>query len=79
MQTLSELAIQRARLLRDHRRHPRQAHPGLRLIDRQILDQPAASLDDAVVKLELARELAALEGSRRLVRLIEDALRVLRG
>lgn len=80
MITLNELAIHRARLLRDLEQHPTETRRDLRVLDNKIVAQNAVSVDDAVVKLELALELARHEGegSDRVARLIDDALHALR-
>lgn len=87
MLTLNELAIHRARLLRGNGEHDESRVAEL---DRLIVRQHALNLDDAVVKLELAREIAqrlaetpggmpeGLDEGAELVCLIDDVLHVLR-
>lgn len=79
MHTLNELAIFRARLLRD----PQHLGNGsmeatVRELDEAIIARPATTPDEAIAKLELARDLALDEGQADLVKLIEGALLVLR-
>jgi hypothetical protein len=79
MQTLNELAIFRARLLRD----PQQLGRGsteatISQLDQTIISRPATTPDEGIAKLELARDLANSEGSANIVKLIEGALLVLR-
>lgn len=85
MLTLSELAIHKARLLRGEHDQSRVAE-----LDRMIIVQHALNLDDAIIKLELAREMAhkldrsldsdytEIEEVAEIVTLIDDVLRVLR-
>ena len=79
MPTLSELAIHRAWLLRN-----RDDLDGwvdgedLSSLDRQIIAQPAITLEDAIAKLELACERAHAGECPEVVSLIDGALRVLR-
>ena len=79
MLTLNELAIHRARLLRQQDGiNPREEETTISALDDQIIAQAAVTPEDAVAKLELARELARADGCPRVVRLIEGALEVLR-
>jgi hypothetical protein len=79
MHTLNELAIFRARLLRDHhQRDPDAAQASLSELDETIISRPAATHDEGIAKLELARDLAAAKGKTKIVKLIEGALLVLR-
>ena len=79
MHTLNELAIFRARLLRDHQHLGRRvAEATISQLDKTIISRPATTPDEAIAKLELARDLAATEGRSDIVRLIEGALLVLR-
>ncbi|HMA13684.1 MAG TPA: hypothetical protein VKP12_02785 [Kiloniellaceae bacterium] len=77
--TLNELAIYRARLLREARQLDRAAAAaGLSELDEAIISRPATTPDEGIAKLELARELAAAKGKIKIVKLIEGALMVLR-
>ncbi|MEQ8357682.1 MAG: hypothetical protein RH942_19265 [Kiloniellaceae bacterium] len=79
MHTLNELAIFRARLLRDHHHlGPGSTKATVRQLDAAIISRPATTPDEGIAKLELARDLAAAEGLSDVVRLIEGALLVLR-
>ena len=87
MLTLNELAIHKARLLRGEGAHDESKVAEL---DRLIIGQHAVNLDDAIIKLELAREMAHtldrsqdrdyrdIEELAEIVTLIDDVLRVLR-
>jgi len=77
--TLNELAIYRARLLRDARQLDRAAaEASLSELDEAIISRPATTPDEGIAKLELARDLAAAKGKIKIVKLIEGALLVLR-
>jgi len=79
MHTLNELAIFRARLLRDARQLDRAAaEASLSELDEAIISRPATTPDEGIAKLELARDLAAAKGKTKIVKLIEGALLVLR-
>lgn len=79
MHTLNELAIYRARLLRDARQLDRaSAAASLSELDEAIISRPATTPDEGIAKLELARDLAAAKGKTKIVKLIEGALLVLR-
>lgn len=79
MHTLNELAIFRARLLRDARQLDRAAaEASLSELDEAIISRPATTPDEGIAKLELARDLAASKGKTKIVKLIEGALLVLR-
>ena len=79
MHTLNELAIFRARLLRDARQRDRAlAEASLSELDEAIISRPATTPDEGIAKLELARDLAAAKGKTKIVKLIEGALLVLR-
>lgn len=79
MHTLNELAIFRARLLRDARQLDRAAaEASLSELDEAIISRPATTPDEGIAKLELARDLAAAKGKIKIVKLIEGALLVLR-
>ena len=79
MQTLNELAIFRARLLRDHHQLDRgTTEATLSQVNETIISRPATTPDEGIAKLELARELAAAKGHKKIVKLIEGALLVLR-
>lgn len=87
MLTLNELAIHKARLLRGEGEHDEAR---IAELDRLIIGQHAVNLDDAIIKLELAREMAhmldhsldrdyrEIEELAEIVTLIDDVLRVLR-
>lgn len=79
MHTLNELAIFRARLLRD----PQHLGNGsteatVRQLDAAIIERPATTPDEGIAKLELARDLAGGDGQSDIVKLIEGALLILR-
>lgn len=77
--TLNELAIYRARLLREARQLDRAAaEASLSELDEAIISRPATTPDEGIAKLELARDLAAAKGKTKIVKLIEGALLVLR-
>ncbi|WP_340119755.1 hypothetical protein [Pelagibius sp. 7325] len=79
MHTLNELAIFRARLLRDpHQLGRGTSEAMLSQLDEAIISRPATTPDEAIAKLELARDLAAAKGKTKIVKLIEGALLVLR-
>lgn len=79
MHTLNELAIFRARLLRDHHQLDRAvAEASISQLDETIISRPATTPDEGIAKLELARDLAAAKGKTKIVKLIEGALLVLR-
>lgn len=79
MHTLNELAIYRARLLRDARQLDRAlAEASLSELDEAIISRPATTPDEGIAKLELARDIAAAKGKTKIVKLIEGALLVLR-
>lgn len=79
MHTLNELAIVRARLLRDTGQlDPAAAEASISELDEAIISRPATSPDEGIAKLELARDLAAAKGKAKIVKLIEGALLVLR-
>lgn len=79
MHTLNELAIHRARLLREARQLDRAAaEASLSELDEAIISRPATTPDEGIAKLELARDLAAAKGKTKIVKLIEGALLVLR-
>jgi hypothetical protein len=79
MHTLNELAIFRARLLRDHHQLGRAvAEASISQLDETIISRPATTPDEGIAKLELARDLAAAKGKTKIVQLIEGALLVLR-
>jgi hypothetical protein len=79
MHTLNELAIFRARLLRDHQQPDRAvAEASISQLDETIISRPATTPDEGIAKLELARDLAAAKGKTKIVKLIEGALLVLR-
>lgn len=79
MHTLNELAIFRARLLRDHHQLDRgTTEATVSQLDATIISRPATTPDEGIAKLELARDLAASEGQTDIVKLIEGALLVLR-
>lgn len=79
MHTLNELAIFRARLLRDHQQLSRGTKEAtLSQLDDAIISRPATTPDEGIAKLELARDLAARDGAAKIVKLIEGALHVLR-
>lgn len=79
MHTLNELAIVRARLLRENgQRDPAVAEATISQLDEAIISRPATSPDEGIAKLELARDLAAAKGKTKIVKLIEGALQVLR-
>lgn len=87
MLTLNELAIHKARLLRGE---GERAQTRIAELDRLIIVQHALNLDDAIIKLELAREMAHkldqsldhgyqdIEATGEIATLIDDVLRVLR-
>lgn len=87
MLTLNELAIHKARLLRGAGEHDQTR---IAELDRLIIGQHALNLDDAIIKLELARDMAHkldrslngdyqdIEVTGEVVSLIDDVLRVLR-
>ena len=79
MHTLNELAIVRARLLRDHHQLGNGATAAtVRQLNEAIISRPATTPDEGIAKLELARDLAAAKGKAKIVKLIEGALLVLR-
>jgi hypothetical protein len=79
MHTLNELAIFRARLLRDHQQlDGGTTEATVSQLDETIISRPATTPDEGIAKLELARDLAASEGHTNVVKLIEGALLVLR-
>lgn len=79
MHTLNELAIVRARLLRDHHQLDRRTMEAtVSQLDATIIARPATTPDEGIAKLELARDMAAREGRTDIVKLIEGALLVLR-
>ena len=79
MHTLNELAIFRARLLRDpHQPGRAVAEATISQLDEAIISRPATTPDEGIAKLELARDLAAAKGKTKIVKLIEGALLVLR-
>ncbi|MEO3429951.1 hypothetical protein AAFN88_13900 [Pelagibius sp. CAU 1746] len=79
MHTLNELAIFRARLLRDHHHLDRGTmEDTVSQLDATIISRPATTPDEGIAKLELARDMAATDGHTDLVKLIEGALMVLR-
>ena len=79
MHTLNELAIFRARLLRDpHQLDRAVAEATVSELDNVIISRPATTPDEGIAKLELARDLAAAKGKAKIVKLIEGALLVLR-
>jgi hypothetical protein len=79
MHTLNELAIVRARLLREHQQLDRRAMEAtVGQLDATIIARPATTPDEGIAKLELARDLANGEGHGDIVKLIEGALLVLR-
>ena len=79
MHTLNELAIFRARLLRDpHQPDRAVAAATISQLDEAIISRPATTPDEGIAKLELARDLAAAKGKTKIVKLIEGALLVLR-
>ena len=79
MHTLNELAIYRARLLREARQLDRAAaEASLSELNEAIISRPATTPDEGIAKLELARDLAASKGKTKIVKLIEGALLVLR-
>src|SRR3546814_5157753 len=76
MHTLNELAIFRARLLREHRQPGgAMAEASISQLDETIISRPATNPDEGIAKLELARDLAAAKGKTKIVQLIEGALR----
>src|SRR3546814_14169344 len=79
MHTLNELAIFRARLLREHRQPGGAlAEASISQLDETIISRPATNPDEGIAKLELARDLAAATGKTTIVQHIEGALLVLR-
>ncbi len=79
MHTLNELAIFRARLLRDYHHLGRSTTEAtISKLDETIISRAATTPDEGIAKLELARDLAADEGYTDIVKLIEGALLVLR-
>jgi hypothetical protein len=79
MHTLNELAIFRARLLRDQRQIDRSvAEASISQLNETIISRPATTPDEGIAKLELARDIAAAKGKTKIVKLIEGALLVLR-
>ncbi len=79
MHTLNELAIFRARLLRDHHQlDGGTTEATVSQLDATIISRPATTPDEGIAKLDLARDLAASEGQTDVVKLIEGALLVLR-
>ncbi len=79
MHTLNELTIHRARVLREQDLHDRgAAEASVSDLDDEIIARPATTPDEGIAKLELARDLAAIEGCPNVVKLIEGALLVLR-
>ncbi|MGF1629451.1 MAG: hypothetical protein ACFCUT_08275 [Kiloniellaceae bacterium] len=79
MHTLNELAIFRARLLRDQRQIDRSvADATISQLNETIISRPATTPDEGIAKLELARDIAAAKGKTKIVKLIEGALLVLR-
>jgi len=79
MHTLNELAIVRARLLREQHQLGRgTVQATISELDAAIISRPATTPDEGIAKLDLARDLAAGEGRDDIVKLIEGALLVLR-
>ncbi len=79
MHTLNELAIFRARLLRDpHQLGNGSTEATLSQLEEAVISRPATTPDEGIAKLELARDLAAAKGKTKIVKLIEGALLVLR-
>src|SRR3546814_9309233 len=79
MHTLNELAIFRARLLREHRQPGgAMAEASISQLDETIISRPATNPDEGIAKLELAPDLTAAKGKTKIVQLIEGALLVLR-
>ncbi|WP_299622705.1 hypothetical protein [Pelagibius sp.] len=79
MHTLNELTIHRARLLREQDQHdPVAAEESVSELDEEIISRAANTPDEAIAKLELARDLASIDGCPNVVKLIEGALLVLR-
>jgi len=79
MHTLNELAIFRARLLRDVQQlDSAVAEASISELNDTIISRPATTPDEGIAKLELARDLAAAKGKTKIVKLIEGALLVLR-
>ena len=79
MHTLNELNIHRARVLREQDQVDRgAAEASVSDLDEEIISRPAMTPDEAIAKLELARDLAGIDGCPNVVKLIEGALLVLR-
>jgi hypothetical protein len=79
MHTLNELAIVRARLLREQHQLGRgTVNASISELDAAIISRPATTPDEGIAKLDLARDLASSEGREDIVKLIEGALLVLR-
>jgi hypothetical protein len=79
MHTLNELAIFRARLLRDQHQIDRSVtEASISQLNETIISRPATTPDEGIAKLELARDIAAAKGKAKIVKLIEGALLVLR-
>ncbi len=79
MHTLNELTIHRARVLREQDQlDPSAAEASVSDLDEEIISRPATNPDEGIAKLELARDLAAIDGCPNIVKLIEGALQVLR-
>lgn len=79
MHTLNELTIHRARVLREQDQLDRgAAEESVLDLDNEIITRPANTPDEAIAKLELARDLAGIDGCPKVVKLIEGALLVLR-
>ena len=79
MHTLNELAIVRARLLREQHQLGRgTVNATISELDEAIISRPATTPDEGIAKLDLARDLASSEGREDIVKLIEGALLVLR-
>ncbi|MGF1594853.1 MAG: hypothetical protein ACFCUW_16345 [Kiloniellaceae bacterium] len=79
MHTLNELAIVRARLLREtHQPGRGSVDATVSQLDEAIISRPATTPDEGIAKLELARDLAAAKRQTKIVKLIEGALLVLR-
>ncbi|WP_420348428.1 hypothetical protein [Pelagibius sp.] len=79
MHTLNELTIHRARVLRELDQLSRtEAEASVSELDEEIISRPANTPDEGFAKLELARDLAAIDGCPNVVKLIEGALLALR-
>src|SRR3546814_2133367 len=67
MHTLNELAIFRARLLREHRQPGgAMAEASISQLDETIISRPATNPDEGIAKLELARDLRSEEHTSEL-------------